>query len=179
MEALSGRAAALAEMGRFEDALMALERVLALGPDRPAQTLNNRGNALLRLGRIEPAFTTYRRATEIDPGLIEPKVNSGNVFMLAGQPLQALVAFEDILNSHDALPVLHVNMAAALTELERYDEAIEACDRAIALEPGHSRALSAKGRALLAQADRQTPSSPCRTRCCDAPTTWRRWSIAD
>ena len=150
VNALSGRAAALAELGQFEDALQALERVLRLGAPRPAHILNNRGNALLRLGRMEPAFTTYRRATEIDPDLIEPKINSGNVFMLAGQPQQALTVFQEALHDHDALPALHVNAAAALTEMERYDEAIEACDRAIALEPGHSRALSAKGRALLA-----------------------------
>ena len=149
-DAVAGRAAALSELSRFDESLQALERVLLLGAPHPARVLNNRGNALVRLRRMEPAFASYRRATEIDPNLIEPKINSGNVFMLAGQPLQALTSFQETLREHESLPELHVNVAAALTELERYDEAIEACDRAIALEPGHARALSAKGRALLA-----------------------------
>lgn len=150
VDAVAGRAAALAELSRFDEALQALERVLQLGAARPARVLNNRGNALVRLGRMEPAFANYRRAIEIDPNLIEPKVNSGNVFMLAGQPQQALASFQEALRDHEALPVLHVNVAAALTELERYDEAIAACDHAISLESGHARALSTKGRALLA-----------------------------
>ena len=150
VDAVAGRAAALAELSQFEEALQALEHVLRLGAPHPAHVLNNRGNALVRLRRMEPAFTTYRRAIEIDPSLIEPKVNSGNVFMLAGQPQQALASFQEALHDHESLPLLHANVAAALTELERYDEAIAACDRAIALEPGHARALSAKGRALLA-----------------------------
>ena len=148
--AITGRAAALAELSRFDDALQAMESILRLGSDHPARVLNNRGNALVRLRRIEPAFASYRRAIEIDPNLIEPKVNSGNVFMLAGQPQQALTSFQEALHDHEPLPGLHANVAAALTELERYDEAIAACDRAIALEPGHARALSTKGRALLA-----------------------------
>lgn len=149
-DAVAGRAAALAELSRFDEALQALELVLRLGAVHPARVLNNRGNALVRLRRMEPAFTNYRRAIEIDPNLIEPKVNSGNVFMLAGQPQQALTAFQEALHDHEGLPVLHANVAAALTEMQRYDEAIAACDRAIALEPGHARALSTKGRALLA-----------------------------
>ena len=150
VDAHLGRAAALAEIGRLEEALEAFERALRLGSVRPARVLNNRGNALVRLGRMEPAFASYRRALEIEPELIEPKVNAGNVFMLAGQPQEALAAFQEALHSHEDLPVMHANVAATLTELERYGEAIEACDRALALEPGHTRALSAKGRALLA-----------------------------
>lgn len=150
VDAVAGRAAALAELSRFDDALQALERVLQLGAAHPARVLNNRGNALVRLRRMEPAFNNYRRAIEIDPNLIEPKINSGNVFMLAGQPQQALASFQETLHDHEDLPGLHANIAAALTEMQRYDEAIAACDRAIALEPGHARALSTKGRALLA-----------------------------
>ncbi len=150
VNAIGGRAAALAELSRFDESLEAMERVLRLGAVRPAHALNNRGNVLVRLGRMEPAFASYRRAIEIDPDLIEPKVNSGNVFMLAGQTQQALASFQEALHDHEDLPVMHVNVAAALIELERYDEAIAACDRAIALEPGHARALSARGRALLA-----------------------------
>jgi Flp pilus assembly protein TadD len=64
----------LGERGRYEDALAAYDRALALDPE-DADVWNNRGVALHELGRTGQARAAYDRAIALDPGATEAAEN--------------------------------------------------------------------------------------------------------
>src|SRR5580700_10029173 len=66
VEALNNRGFALSRLKRFDEALLSLDRAMAL---RPAmrEALNNRGNVLVALNRHDDAIADFNRALAICP----------------------------------------------------------------------------------------------------------------
>ncbi len=144
-QAENNRATALAALGRHEEALAALERALALKPD-DAGLHYNRGNALRKLLRDEQALAAYDAALRLDPSLRQALQNKGIVLTRLGRPLEALDVYDQLLALYRTVPAdavlaeARANRAWALDRLNRRDEALAACDEAIAGNAEHALA---------------------------------------
>ena len=77
--------------GKFEEALVSYENVIAIQPD-DYQAWNNRGVALLNLGRFSEAITSYDKAIEIQPNIYQAWINRGNALTNLEQFSEALIS---------------------------------------------------------------------------------------
>ena len=132
------RGNALYESGRYEEALAAYDRALALRPDDPTAHMN-RGVALEDLGRHEEALAAHDRALALRPDYPNAHMNRGAALGELGRYEEALAASDRALALEPELPEAHNNRGIALRNLGRHEEALTACDRALALRPDFSR----------------------------------------
>jgi tetratricopeptide (TPR) repeat protein len=61
------RGAGMIGMGRYNDALLSLDRAIELGMDRSQLAYFDRGLAKEHLGDVRGAYYDYRKAAELDP----------------------------------------------------------------------------------------------------------------
>ena len=108
--------------GDFEQAVAALDRVLALGADDLA-VLTRRGDALLELGRIDDAQKDYDRILGLDPSYSAAHFGLGQVAFERGEFEQAIERFEAALDGQPDGSVIHHRMGLALRRLSRREEA--------------------------------------------------------
>jgi hypothetical protein len=99
------RGNALAELGRFVEALTVYDAALAVVPGH-AQTHLNRGNALSSLGRSVEAVAAYDRALSINP-------DQGSALIGRGGALQALNRHRDAITDFDRAAVIDKTSADA------------------------------------------------------------------
>jgi len=85
--------ASLRNLGRFGDAVSALDQALSLDP-RNAAAHTNRGYTLLFLERFEDALVANQQALAIDPGLASAYENLGIALASIGNLDQALAEFD-------------------------------------------------------------------------------------
>ncbi len=64
---------ALKRMGKFDEAIQAYDKALAISED--PETWNNKGNALARLGRFDEAVESFRNALRLKPDYETARVN--------------------------------------------------------------------------------------------------------
>jgi len=125
----------------LEGALGEYELINGIYPDHMA-AYNNRGRILVQLGRNEEAAEMFGRASELDPQSAFPLVNLAFMFTTslpdaaAGEEAcRKLVAIDpEVANYHSLL-------GWALAVQLRFDEAEEALERALELEPEHAYAM--------------------------------------
>src|SRR5215813_2370685 len=125
----------LAKLCRYEEALASFERAAVVDP-RDVDALNNRAFALTQLRRFGDAFATFDRALAIDPANIGVLDNRGAA-LLATNRFEGALA----LKPEDA--EIHYHRAHSLANLGRYEEAVRAWERVLAIDPGHPHALGA------------------------------------
>jgi protein O-GlcNAc transferase len=132
---------------RFEDALAAYDKAIALKPDY-ADALYNRGITLMDLKRFEEALASYDKVIALEPRYAKAHNNRGNV-------LQVLKRFEEAAASYDRAVAVEpgyidalYNKSIALQELKRFDEALASADAVIALKPNCAEAFNIRGNAL-------------------------------
>jgi protein O-GlcNAc transferase len=132
---------------RFEDALAAYDKAIALRPDY-ADALYNRGITLMDLRRFEEALASYDKVIALEPGYAKALNNRGNV-------LQVLKRFEQAVASYDRAVAVEpgyidafYNRGMALQELKRFDEALASADAVIALKPDCAEGFNSRGNAL-------------------------------
>ncbi len=82
----------LQEMGRFDAAIAALGRAIALDLNL-AEAHNNLGNALREAGRLDEAIVALGRAVALAPGLAEAHNNLGNTLCQMGRLDESLACF--------------------------------------------------------------------------------------
>lgn len=145
-QAENNRATVLNALKRPEEALGALARALALKPD-DAELHYNRGNTLMILLRDTQALEAFRAALALRPDFRQALQNMGIVLTRLGRPAEALETYERLLRLYPAeapadtvLSEARVNRAWALDRLNRRDEALAACDVAIAGDAAHALA---------------------------------------
>jgi predicted O-linked N-acetylglucosamine transferase (SPINDLY family) len=142
----------LFEAGRFEEAGLFLERLVALAP-HPAY-LTNLGEAYRRQGELEAAAFACRRALDADPELPEAHHNLGLTLMNAGAPDEARPHLERALALRPDAPQFHVSYAWMLLRLHRVADSAAHCRRAIELAPKLAAAHHHLGNALTEEGDR-------------------------
>ena len=105
---------------------------------------NNLGVALQAQGRIDAAIAQYREALRIKPDYVHARTNLGKA--LVGR-------YERVVAANPDDPVAQYELATALRDAGRHQEAIERFELAIRLEPDYAAAHRGLGGELVA-ADR-------------------------
>jgi tetratricopeptide (TPR) repeat protein len=109
----------------YERSLIEFDRALELNPHFP-DLYNFRGIVLCELARPEDAVASFRRAAELCPAQVVPRLNLAFALLRAGEVEQAEAELQSILENHPSEPVA----AARLEELRQTDR------RAMGARPG-------------------------------------------
>jgi tetratricopeptide (TPR) repeat protein len=137
------RAVAFYRMQRFEDAVAAYDVALTMvPPNDPSEITHWKGEALVRLKRDEEALACFTRALELraDYSMAAQSL-AGTLFRMQRYE-EALAAYNRALEliqpSDSAYAGLLFWKAETLHHLEHNEEALAACDAALALDPNHA-----------------------------------------
>jgi tetratricopeptide (TPR) repeat protein len=104
------------------------------------------GELLYRLGHPVAARERYYMAIELDEEFVEARASLGGVLAESGQLELAIAAFRGALAVHDDYADVHYNLARALDELGRRDEAASHWERFVELAPDSPWAEEARAR---------------------------------
>lgn len=155
LEAVLQQARTLEAKGDLAGALKALT-------DAPAPVQGRglwqyaRGTLAFRSGDLDGAQQHFEKAVEAEPEVPEYRSNLGSVLLeraRAGDATAAPKALEVMkaaMRWGPTLPDVHVNYGLALLLAGRHDEALKACDDALAIDAGHAAARYNRAAALNA-----------------------------
>ncbi len=126
--------------GRPAEALMPLDRALALNPaDYSAQ--RNRALALLALGRADEAAVIFTALPAREPGEAAEYFELGNAYAREGKFPEAAAAYTRTATLDPAHFAARANLGNALLAAGRAAEAIAAYEAALRLRPSDARLL--------------------------------------
>lgn len=125
---------ALAQAGRYAEALTAYDRALALRPKSPAILLN-RGNVLFELHCYPEALANYDAALEREPDNALLWNNRANTLAELGRNADALVSFNRAVESQQSYFPALIGRADLLGRMSRDAEASRDLEKALMLAP--------------------------------------------
>lgn len=125
-----GKGASLVLLGRYEEALQAIDTALDLNPNNEVAWVN-KGNALTRMGRLADALRCFNAALKVNPNYEVAWNNRGNTLARMGKYEDALRCYEKALRIDPGYRGAWVNKGYVLTKLGRYEEASACADRAL------------------------------------------------
>jgi tetratricopeptide (TPR) repeat protein len=128
-----GKGATLILLGRYEEALRAIDHALDINPRNEVAWVN-KGNALTRMGRPLDALRAFNAAIKVNPLYEVAWNNKGNALARLGKYEEALRCYERALHIDSGYRGAWVNMGFVLTKMGRFDEAASCADRALQLE---------------------------------------------
>ena len=138
-EALNNRGNVLKALGRFDEALASYAAAIVANPGF-VEALCNLGFLEWSLGRPAPAVRAYDAALAIDPGQIEAHNVRAVALTALNRPLDALAGYDAALAINPDFADALGNKGMLLAELGLMDQARDALERAIDLEPAKVRA---------------------------------------
>jgi len=103
---------ALAQHGRWDEAIPHFKRALELRPNDPDAN-NNWGAALVRAGNLDEALRYFRRAVELRPGHAVAHNNLGGALLLQGKRDEAVGHFATALELDPNLAQARQNLSEA------------------------------------------------------------------
>ncbi len=171
-EAHNALGRALQAQGFHEAALGCFDQALHLAGDHAA-AWNNRGLSELALGDRASASASLRRALAARPEWPEPRVNLGALALSAGDHLHAAVHFQEAVDRDEGLATAWSGLAAARLASGDVDTAIEAADRALALDAGSAEAHAVCGLVLQSRGDLEGAGRRLQSAAALAPDTPR------
>ncbi|GHP00813.1 hypothetical protein KSF_108600 [Reticulibacter mediterranei] len=143
-KAIVGKARCLADLHRYEEALEAYERSLVLDPHR-ADLLREKGNIYLQEKRLLEAFTTYIKAFHLQQEkTIQTQLLNVIRQMDAPTAEKVLSTLENLIKKYPRLSSFYTHKAQALLQLQRYEDALETAEIALAADDKDADALSIK-----------------------------------
>jgi tetratricopeptide (TPR) repeat protein len=128
-----GKGASLVLLGRYDEALRAIDTALDMNPRNEVAWLN-KGNALTKMGRLIDALRCFNAALKVNPRYEVAWNNKGNTLARLGHFQEALSCYEHALAIDPEYRGAWVNKGYVLTKLGRYDEATSCADRALRLK---------------------------------------------
>ncbi len=137
------------DLGQYDKAVDAFGRAISIDPN-DASYYYNRGNTYEASGNCENALSDYETAVSLDPNHADAYNNMSRCYQALGQYEEA------IKNNDDAIHIrpdaqLYTNKSDILREMKRYEEALDAAQKAIALDEDFALAYSAQGTIYLLQ----------------------------
>ena len=130
-----GKGATLILLGRYEDALRAIDTALDINPHNEVAWVN-KGNALSKMGLYVDALRCFNAAIKVNARYEVAWNNKGNTLARLGKYEEALQCYERALGIDPGYRGAWVNKGFVLTKLGRFDEAASCADRALRLSPG-------------------------------------------
>jgi len=167
-EAWFEKAEILISLGRNEEAMEAYDKAIEHNSTRAFDAAMIKANLLMQMGRYDEAVESYNRSLEMDPTDKEVWLKKGDALDAAAYQMQGperIGAFEDAIVAYDEAIKIDPDygnawmkkgyslgsLAAFNRNLSKYDESLEAFDRAIELIPDNDTrdlALAWEGRAI-------------------------------
>src|SRR2546427_3720 len=133
-----GKGATLVLLGRYEEALRAIDTALDINPRNEVAWVN-KGNALTRMGQLLDALRCFNAAIKVNPLFEVAWNNKGNALARLGKFEDALRCYDRALEIDPGYRGVWVNKGFVLTKLGRFDEAASCADHALLLERrGHA-----------------------------------------
>ena len=133
-----GKGATLILLGRYEEALRAIDTALDINPRNEVAWVN-KGNALTRMGELMDALRCFNAAIKVNPLFEVAWNNKGNALARLGKFEDALRCYDRGLEIDPGYRGAWVNKGFVLTKLGRFDEAASCADHALFLERrGHA-----------------------------------------
>ncbi len=130
-----GKGATLILLGRYDEALRAIDTALDINPHNEVAWVN-KGNALTRMGQLIAALRCFNAAIKVNPRYEVAWNNKGNGLARLGKFEESLRCYERALEIDPGYRGAWVNMGFVLTKLGRFDEAASCADHALRLERG-------------------------------------------
>ena len=126
--------AALKQMGKINESLIASQKSVQLGP-LDTEAHYNLANTLKELGRLDEAEVSYKKAIELKTDYAEAHYNLANTLKELGRLNEAEVSYKQAIILKPDLAEVHNNLGITLKELGRLDEAEVSYKQAIILKP--------------------------------------------
>ncbi|MBI1731005.1 tetratricopeptide repeat protein [Candidatus Acetothermia bacterium] len=146
-EAWTSRGAALAALGKYDDALTSHDRALATDPIN-ARAWTNRGAALGNLGKYEEALSSCDKALVIKPIYALAWGIRGFALAELGRYYEAISSFDKAVEIDPKDDDAWYNRGVVLGVLGRYDEAVSSYEEAVTINPKYVKAWNNLGVAL-------------------------------
>jgi tetratricopeptide (TPR) repeat protein len=140
--------AALADQGRFSEAIVEYQGSLRINPDN-VEADNNLGTALVRLGRVPEAIGYWEQALQIKPDYAEAHNNLGIALAQVGRVKEAIGHWERALQIKPDLVEAHNDLGAALMQAGKLEDAIGHYEQALRIKPDFAEAHYDWGIALV------------------------------
>src|SRR5467141_4774240 len=128
-----GKGATLILLGRYEEALRAIDTALDINPRNEVAWVN-KGNALTRMGQLMDALRCFNAAIKVNPLFEVAWNNKGNALARLGKFEDALRCYDRALDIDPGYRGAWVNKGFVLTKLGRFDEAASCADHALLLD---------------------------------------------
>ena len=136
----NAKGSALADQGRYEEALIAYNTSLTYDPDN-ASTYTARGIVHHRFGRISEAMSDFDYAITLDPNEKEAWIAKASIYIDTGEYISAeqaarrAIEVDDVNSNKSVAADAHLIHGFVLNRLGRYEPALRAFDLAITFEP--------------------------------------------
>ena len=138
--ALTGKARALAQLFKYEEALELIKQALTIRPDSE-DTLLERAQILQASGDAESALAQYDSLLANNPKLAEALINRGNLLNNLGFFSQAVDDLEKALScTADIEPIALFNLSKAYNGLKENDKAIRVLEKLVSVCPTYPAA---------------------------------------
>ena len=111
-------------MGRFEEAKVAYDKIIALEPDN-SQAHNKLGVVLHELNKLDGAAESYKQAIALDPNNAEAHFNWGNTLYKLGRLEEAEESYSKAIALTTGYVLAHQKLAITLRELGKIEQATE------------------------------------------------------
>ena len=122
-----------------EDRVARWQKRVEETPDSAAAHFNL-GLAHTERGRMNHAEKAYRRALELDPGLVQAWVNLGGALLMKWDFQGCLEANQEALSRQEDLLVAHYNMGQAYLYLKDAEQLVRCNRRVLELDGNHPAA---------------------------------------
>lgn len=127
--ALVERCGTLTDLERYEEALASCEQAKQAVP---VLALTNAAQAQQKAGQLESAIATYDQLLALSPNNATAWTRQGTLFEKFGQTEKAMDSYNRAIQINPKSSFAQVNRCTLLNQLEKYTEALAACDNAIA-----------------------------------------------
>jgi tetratricopeptide (TPR) repeat protein len=122
-----------ARKGNAEAALREFKEALRFEPD-DFRTFYNIGNMLVLLGRTDEAIEYYNRVLDAKPGDADTCIALASARIIKGETGLALDSYREGLKYHPENTILRGELALALLQLNRLDEAITELEQLVKIK---------------------------------------------
>ncbi|MDJ0844484.1 tetratricopeptide repeat protein [Crocosphaera sp.] len=152
------RGNALIGLGRYEEAVVSLKQALSLQPDYP-EAWNNLSVAFWYLENYAQALTSVEKALSLNPTDSQAWFNKGRILTQQQQYEDAIIAYNQALDGDIKYQnpakkaTIWLNQSAVFWQLQEHEAALDAAEKALAVEPDNQsqqKALYNKSLALIA-----------------------------
>lgn len=133
-EVLYTVAGALRGEARDTDTILFARMAEYLRPDHTDAILLT-AEILGDMGQYDLATATYRKVAHEDPAFHAAELGRADALRRAGKPDAAIEVLQRLTETNGELPVVYTSFGDLLRTLDRYEEAAEAYDKALALFP--------------------------------------------